>query len=63
MGDHTSVGQPMESLPPVWVTSADKTLTEVSSPEVVNLLWSLQSWSALAVPLCWCLPLLWGGQP
>ena len=63
MADRSPASRPMASLPPAWGMDTGKTLTEVSSPKVVTLLWSLQSWSVIAVPLCWCLPQWWGGLP
>ncbi len=58
----TSVGSPMERLPHNEGSSSRRIVTGDEFPDVVFHLGSLLSWSAIAVHLPWCLPLMWGGR-
>lgn len=58
----TSVGSPMERLPHNEGGRSWRIVTGDEFPDVVFHLGSLLPWSAIAVHLPWCLPLMWGGR-
>lgn len=62
MDSPTSAGSPMERLPHNEGRNSSRNITGDEFPDVVIHLGSLLPWSAIAVHLPWCLPLMWGGR-